>query len=485
MPAPVYACFWYDTEDYLTPAADDAAWRLARLHRESGLAATFKVVGQKARVLEQRGRIDVIRALREHSIGYHTDYHSVHPTVAEYCEALDWDEAEARFCRQESQGIQDVQRIFGRSCVTYGQPGGSWAPMVYPVLREWGVATYVDEGPWIGLGGEPFWYQGLLHVQRMERNRTRFDLRAAGDELDAAVRFNVIVKRLQDQGGGVVSLGFHPCEWVTDAFWDAVNFGGGANPPLDQLKLPPLTAETEVERRFQAMETYLRHVAESEVQAIGAGQLRTLYPDRMGGRFLTRDELVEATGEWESTVDFVRFEAGWLSAGEVLTVAAGLLRPMATLAPAAAKRVAQVIKVDGPRSRGPALQGVLKVSFDDLVAAADWVLERCSPGAERRPSGGGIAPLPSSVALGGRTVRPEEFLLAAIRALRSAATGPGPPSEVLVEPAELLPAQQVRDEPGVFGWAIHPAGFHAPSILEHARLQCWTLKPAVLCSRGA
>jgi hypothetical protein len=37
-----------------------------------------------------------------------------------------------------------------------------------------------------------------------------------------------------------------------------------------------------------------------------------------------------------------------------------------------------------------------------------------------------------------------------------------------------------KDTPNLFGgWVIHKAGFRAPKILEVARLQAWTLKPAL------
>jgi hypothetical protein len=35
-----------------------------------------------------------------------------------------------------------------------------------------------------------------------------------------------------------------------------------------------------------------------------------------------------------------------------------------------------------------------------------------------------------------------------------------------------------EDSPAVFDWVIHPPGFHAPRIVEQAKLQAWTLKPA-------
>src|SRR6266513_1666159 len=118
---------WFDTEDYLLPADDDAAKRLAEMLTEKGVSATFKVVGEKARVLEQRGRKDVIEALKKHDIGYHANYHSVHPTPSEYladCGLLDGME---EFIRREGGGAADVRRIFGVDTLAcYGQPGSSW-----------------------------------------------------------------------------------------------------------------------------------------------------------------------------------------------------------------------------------------------------------------------------------------------------------------------------------------------------------------------
>ena len=81
---------WFDTEDYLLPADDDACKRLADMLTERKIRATFKLVGEKARVLEKRGRRDVIRALKKHDIGYHANFHSVHPTPSEYLAECGW-----------------------------------------------------------------------------------------------------------------------------------------------------------------------------------------------------------------------------------------------------------------------------------------------------------------------------------------------------------------------------------------------------------
>src|SRR5271169_5369886 len=95
----VNVILWFDTEDYLLPADDDAAKRLAEMLTARGIRATFKVVGEKARVLERRGRFDVIAALQKHAIGYHANFHSVHPTVSEYLADCGWLDGVAEFER--------------------------------------------------------------------------------------------------------------------------------------------------------------------------------------------------------------------------------------------------------------------------------------------------------------------------------------------------------------------------------------------------
>src|SRR6185295_11726477 len=128
---------WFDTEDYLLPADDDAALRLATMLTQRSIRATFKLVGEKARVLEKRGRRDVIAALQKHDIGYHANFHSVHPTPSEYladCGLLD---GVAEFVRREGGGAADVRRIFNVPTLScYGQPGSSWGSQTLAGLKQ-------------------------------------------------------------------------------------------------------------------------------------------------------------------------------------------------------------------------------------------------------------------------------------------------------------------------------------------------------------
>ena len=228
---------WFDTEDYLLPADDDACLRLAQMLTERHIRATFKVVGEKARVLERRGRRDVIAALKKHDIGYHANYHSVHPTPTEYLADCGLRDGMAEFVRREGGGAADVRRIFGvKTIACYGQPGSSWACQAVAALPQigiapHGVACYVDEGDHVGLDQRPFWYAGTLNVYHMGQNYTRMELHDPAALAPAREKVSAIAKRLLGEAnGGLISIFYHPCEWVHVEFWDGVNFRRGAGP---------------------------------------------------------------------------------------------------------------------------------------------------------------------------------------------------------------------------------------------------------------
>src|SRR5437773_11337250 len=180
--ANVNVILWFDREDYLLPADDDATKRLAEMLTQRGIRATFKLVGEKARVLEQRRRRDVIAALKKHDIGYHANFHSVHPAPSEYLADAGLLDGMAEFVRREGGGAADVRRILGvKTLSCYGQPGSSWGSQTITALKDIGVAPrgvpcYVDEGTHVGLDEKPFWYAGALVVYHMGQNHTRMDL---------------------------------------------------------------------------------------------------------------------------------------------------------------------------------------------------------------------------------------------------------------------------------------------------------------------
>jgi len=65
-------------------------------------------------------------------------------------------------------------------------------------------------------------------------------------------------------------------------------------------------------------------------------------------------------------------------------------------------------------------------------------------------------------------------------------TGRTLPDPLTIAPAQLVATEYVaRDSVKLWDWPIFPEGFHSAHLMELARLQAWTLKPAILTSQPA
>ncbi|MEP6592900.1 MAG: polysaccharide deacetylase family protein [Acidobacteriota bacterium] len=469
---PVYVTLWFDTEDYILPQDDDATRRLAEMLTRLGVRATFKVVGEKARVLEQRGRRDVIAALGRHDIGYHSNTHSQQPTPAVYLQNAGWDEGRAEFRRRELAGVQDLTRIFGVTPVAYGQPGSAWAPQTYPALRDLGIFMYLDEADHVGIDDQPFYYGGMLNVFRMRSNLARMDL-SGGTSLETGkAAFTGIATRLRAQGGGTISIYYHPNEWVQTEFWDGVNFRNGANPPREEWKLPGTRPAAETEQAFRDFEQYVGFIkSQPGVRFVTATELKTIYQDQALSRSFGRDDLRQAARAMQQEITFQRFDGYALSAADVfglLTEAAAGFSERGAW-PAAVK----VMPLDGPgRPYLPAIGGTRASSFrwSAFAQAVRDTADYCRT-AHR---------MPAEVWVGSQSLSPAEYLATLAGAVADAIDSGPPPADVRRLDGRLTADRYVaQDSAGLWSWPIFPEGFHAPRLMELARLQAWTLKPAV------
>jgi hypothetical protein len=92
--------------------------------------------------------------------------------------------------------------------------------------------------------------------------------------------------------------------------------------------------------------------------------------------------------------------------------------------------------------------------------------------------------VPARVFLGPDPVSPGVFLVGLAEVFAAYQQQGRLPVETgvdLPESVNLRFAQHVaEDTPGLFGgWIIHKENFRAPKVMEMARLQAWTLKPAI------
>jgi peptidoglycan/xylan/chitin deacetylase (PgdA/CDA1 family) len=471
----VYIVLWFDTEDYILPQSDDAALRIADMLTRLGVRATFKVVGEKGRTLERRGRTDVIAALVRHEVGYHSNTHSQHPTVAEYEEPLDWESGVEEFNRREHQGYEDLTRIFGQAPTCYGQPGSSWAPQSFGALKQWGVHVYLDESEQVGLNGKPFWYGGLLNIFN---TREGGKLRANEDWSnmdDAKVRFREDYARMtSDPAGGLISIYFHPAEFIHAEFWDAANFAHGANPPREEWKAPAMKSPEEIEKHFKYLEdlvTYLKSFP--KVRFVTASEALKVYADAAQKRTFSAEELTDIARQVGPDISFQERDGYNLSASEQMELLNKFVEERIR------KNDSAPIVLDGtpygPSSEFPAMSQNVEVPWSQFSRTVLDV------GGFTRKNG----QIPTAVWFGSTAVSPESYLVALAGVTTSLMTKGAPPESVTVGPAHLAAEKYVaEDSPKIWDWVIFPEGFHAPNLMSLARLQAWTLKPARLKPDG-
>jgi hypothetical protein len=387
----------------------------------------------------------VLQALALHDIGYHSNFHSVPPAPSVYLRDLGYLEGAAEFERREAAGARDLARIFGVRPSCYGQPGNSWAPQTNAALRHMGIPMYLDEGSHVGVDEQPFWYGGLLHVFNMGRFQLRAPLDGSEPVATSYARFDHAAAELAARGGGVISIYYHPTEFVTTEFWDAVNFAKGANPERAAWVRPHRRTEAESERCFGILHDYVAHArGVPGVRFVTARELLQLYGNPSPPR-LARTQIAAHMAAQQT---FLATADGALSAADMLLALLGMEPQF----------------VEGPTTRMAGTfsgESIPRPAFERAKADAVSFIA-----ANKR--------LPGEVWIGSATLSIGDFA-----ATLAADDGMG--GSIPVRRANLEFEKHISNEPEkAFSWPIHPEGFRAPELLELARLQAWTLKPARL-----
>ena len=456
-----HALFWFDVEDYITYESDEALLGLLEIFEVQGAQATWKLVGAKARSLAERQRRDIIKLLQSQDIGYHTDTHSQHPVLAEYLEHMGWEDGIAEASRRETPGYRDLCRIVGPSS-TFGQAGGSWAPQIAPLMRQWGIPLFMDEAGHIGLDGGPFWYGGVLHINRRGERCTRMDFDAGEEGLEAGCRaFDALAEK-----GGLVSIYYHPCEFATRAFWDGVNFADGANPPPEQWRQAPVRPADERRQGLAYFAAYLRHVRQTDgVEILTGRQATGLFPDLALTRTYSPEQVAAYTGFADGGVTYAVDGDAALSPSELLYLTCAALDSMAS----GRRETHRPLPLDGPTRRcATSLPADAAIDTRACLGAAADLLRFAD--AHRR--------LPDRVHLGVDWLAPADFLLSAGDLLRARLAGDDFPADVPLRRGELALESHVRAD--AWDWPVFPSAFRGERLVEMGRLQAWTLKPALL-----
>ncbi len=459
----VVICF--DTEDYVTPPSeriDDIPRWLAETMTEEGVRGTFFVIGEKARSLERRGRVDVIRAMARHEIGSHTNAGSVHPTVTESLEKAGWDDGVGRMVQREAPGFADLRRIFGQPIRTLARHGGSYGAQLVAALGA-EDRSYVGS-PADGPGRGVVWFCNALNFPR---EIAGFDDYYYRDDLFDPV-FQKLKAELAEAAKttDVVELfAGHPTKIRAEEFWD-LNFYGGVNTPPWEWKVPrlrPIEAMATARKNFRRLVRYLRTRPELQVTTYGA--LMDAYARQK--ETMTAAELRDVArrsldgGTPAMSDDFSPAEA------------------FSALAKAVSQRgrtgsLPAEVRPDrplGPPDPPPAQPGVARLSLKEIEALAydfdihvktTGNLPGSLPAELGRVGAGSLFALFCAV-----------YLDADAGALRDAYGVPGFSPYPTTYEKDIV--ERVR---GYKTWPVHRPDLDMERIVEMTRLQLWTLKPA-------
>ncbi|HEY0866957.1 MAG TPA: hypothetical protein VGE01_06255 [Fimbriimonas sp.] len=232
MPAvatPVVSVFM-DVEDPINLTADDAVLDIASLFTEVGVVGSFCVTGDKCRVLRQRGRTDVVEALKPHCLGLHTNGHSRHPTTMEMLAEASFADGRILAYREEVQGFEAFVDLFERPPVFWGGAGNTWSPEITDALNRLGIEAYSYALTSIPSGGVHRFNGSMALPQTLWASEDEWSVPEAAERAMERVLEGVATTELPWIG---IFVG-HPTRFRHARFWDEP-FAAGRTPTVPEL----------------------------------------------------------------------------------------------------------------------------------------------------------------------------------------------------------------------------------------------------------
>lgn len=463
----VYLALQFDTEDFITPEADDILLDIISILDQFNVKGSFCLVGEKARVLERRGRLDVLEALRKHDVAYQSNFHSTHPVISEYLKDKGWDEGIEVFKRHEGPGLEYLKRLFGVAPSAFIQPGGSWAPQAPYAMREMGVPLYVD-----GIFQEyPVWFCGSLC----------FKAAMSFPEHSTLADLNMLKSRFEEiysnkVGGGLITVFTHPCMFVTEEFWDAVNFSHGRNPPPGELATPRLRSREKVKESLQVFQAFISFILNHGVKTVTFREAAELFREPEE-RKADRDQIQVLASRASKHNDWQVVDDVSVSPAEMLRLFTGLV---ADLFQEGFEPEAEPIRFTlGPTLRTPGENAAGNIGIKDILEVSLLAKSFMETRGE----------VPPAISKNGITYGPGFILEVSAKTVSHYLKHGSLPDSVealglpnvpeVVQRWDLV--KRINEQ---WKWVIFPVGFKSRIIEDLTLMQAWSMRPAVSLESG-
>lgn len=264
----MFAVFKFDDEDVYYPPEyriDDISGWMAGIMTETGIRGTFCVMGDRARVLKERGRDDVLQAMARHDLVSHQPGNR-QPELVEILSGKEWKDGMQAVRDYEDRVIRDFEFAFGQPPQGLSRHGRQWAPQHVALAVERGISY---QGNFAGVPGteQPCWYAGSLCIGchifnpstgQDEEITPEFGINDMVYSCNDAFnrRFEEMKRHVDacaERGVEFIHLfGAHPSRVLSRGFLETRCLAGGRNRPVEEVGFLYGVLDAEAEERAKA-----------------------------------------------------------------------------------------------------------------------------------------------------------------------------------------------------------------------------------------
>jgi len=458
----------FATEVAHLPRDYDHIKAVAECLTEEGLVGNFHLTGDYARALKRRGRLDVVKALAGHEIGYHCNHHGADPFMAGYLEAMNWRDGVTEWFANEMPGLSVVEELFGRRPTYYTTEFAKAPQAVYASWQAGLPITGYLLLPTRGHGA--VWYCNSF-VPNSENLSGLEGVPTAGVDLEQRFRskFDRFEEKLKSQKTDLLRVIQHSYKTYAIRPFKRTPPRTYQDDSLYYEDFPrymDIYPEATLREGFEIFRRAVRYYAE-RAEFVSFSAYRRSFGDNQG-QWLGLSELDDVCELLSERLDAYVSDKLSVSPAEAFGMLVRVLRTYHEDG-ALPERVF-MRNVIGPTSLMPEGLGdgmVRSSSVFEALRSMDRALD-----SEQS--------MPSSMEIEGDAVGPGQMLHGLRNLYAAARTGKVPESVELSGPN--LPV--VADEPffaqEMFTREIYPEGFEGRNICKTCRLQSWSWKPAVI-----
>ena len=276
--------FSFDTEDIINERGAEGIIRCARILREEGIRGCFNIIGLLPNVLKKWKRDDIFEELKYHEIDFHSNRHSIHPTINEYTDEKCFEKALDAFLTDESIGIEAVKQAFLRdrlpaACI----PGNCTSYVAHYGYSKLGFKIFSGDDIYDKIKYRPVYncnVASLHYARSLDGVLFRLSTEEIANFIEETAR-----------GKHTMVYYHHPQRAYCKSFWDADNFNG-KNTPCDEWIKSEIHNFEDTERFYDNFRTFVRTLRDDKDFSIitYADLEKILNKDT---RIITKNELYE------------------------------------------------------------------------------------------------------------------------------------------------------------------------------------------------